>query len=81
MGFTERKLGRRDSAMGYYKAALSANPDNLLARSYMGQSFVETGDMELAAAQLTEIRTRGGRNTWPEVSLRLAMQSGQGFAY
>ncbi|MCF6443393.1 tetratricopeptide repeat protein [Nereida sp. MMG025] len=81
MGFTARKEGRMEDAMTFYKQALSINPDNLAARSYMGQAFVETGAVELAAAQLTEIRTRGGRGSWPEVSLRLAIENGQGFAY
>ena len=80
-GFTARKQGNTEQAMQYYRAALRANPDNLLARSYMGQGLVEAGLVQEARAQLTEIRARGGRGTWAEVSLRLALQSGQGFSY
>ena len=39
------------------------------------------GEMELAQAQLSEIRARGGRQTWPELSLRLAIQNGGTFSY
>ncbi|MDJ0823709.1 MAG: tetratricopeptide repeat protein [Paracoccaceae bacterium] len=80
-GFTARKAGDMDAAMGWYQAALDVNPDNLPARSYMGQGLVESGEIELARAQLSEIRARGGRGTWAEVSLRLTLQSGRGYAY
>lgn len=80
-GFTHRKAGRVDQGMAYYQAALKADPDNLLARSYMGQGLVMQGDMAAARAQLREIRARGGRETWPEVSLRQAIRTGQGFSY
>ncbi len=49
------------------------NPDNLLARSYMGQALVEQGQVDLALAQLSEIRMRGGRGTWAETSLTNAV--------
>lgn len=80
-GFTARKMGNMDAAMQHYSRALDINPNNILVRSYMGQAFVETGQYELAQVQLTEIRTRGGRGTWPEISLRLAIDSGKTFNY
>ncbi|WP_391481968.1 hypothetical protein [Nereida sp. NH-UV-3] len=81
LGFTHRKMGDASTGLAYYQKALAVNPDNLLARSYMGQGYVESGDIELASAQLTEIRTRGGRGTWAEISLRMALQNGQGYSY
>lgn len=80
-GFTHRKLGETDRAMDFYRAALRRNPDNLLARSYMAQGFVAEGALDLARAELREIRARGGRNTWAEASLRLAIEGGRGFDY
>ncbi|MCR9157794.1 MAG: hypothetical protein NXH80_11140 [Rhodobacteraceae bacterium] len=80
-GFTARKAGRMNDAYTWYTRALSANPNNLLARSYMGQWHVESGNIELARAELSEIRQRGGRSTWPEMSLRMAIQSGSGYSY
>ena len=80
-GFIARKTGNMDAAMEFYTAALAANADNILARSYMGQAFLSLGNRDAAQAQLTEIRQRGGRNTWAEASLDLALQSGKTFSY
>lgn len=81
-GFTARKLGDDDSALFHYQAALAIDPDNNLARSYMGQGMVDAGDLFGAQAQLREIRARDGRQTWPEVALRMAIDSrGMGASY
>ncbi|MBT8411080.1 MAG: hypothetical protein KJP02_04705, partial [Octadecabacter sp.] len=84
-GFTARKMGDMDAGMGYYRAALDVDPDNLLARSYMGQGLAERGDMAGAREQLSEIRARarlaGEGQTWSEVALRLAIESGTGPSY
>ncbi|MEM9582455.1 MAG: hypothetical protein AAGA08_05005 [Pseudomonadota bacterium] len=75
-GFIARKTGDMDAAMTYYAAALDANADNILARSYMGQGLVEAGDRAGAKLQLAEIRQRGGRETWAEYALKTALRSG-----
>lgn len=80
-GFAHRKAGRVELGMRYYNAALAADPDNLLARSYMGQGHVASGEMVLAQAQLTQIRMRGGRDSWAEASLVQAINSGVGPSY
>ena len=80
-GFVTRKSGDVSGGMAFYERALAINPDNLLARSYQGQAHVEAGEMILARAQLSEIRARGGRQTWAEVSLRLAIESGRTYNY
>lgn len=80
-GFVARKLGDQTGANKYYLAALAEDPNHLLARSYMGQGFVEAGDLDAARLQLSEIRQRGGRGTWPEFALRSALDSGKGFSY
>lgn len=80
-GFTARKKGDVEGAMAYYQAALAADPNNNLARSYMGQGMVEIGDFVGARAQLSEIRARDGRQTWPEIALRMAIDSGTGPSY
>lgn len=80
-GFAHRKLGETARGMAYYQAALTANPDNLLARSYLGQAYAEAGDMVLARTELSEIRARGGRGTWAETALRLTLETGRGTAY
>ncbi|MEM9757156.1 MAG: hypothetical protein AAF914_14230, partial [Pseudomonadota bacterium] len=64
-----------------YLAAIDANPDNLLVRSYMGQGLVTLGRVAEAQAQLVEIRMRGGAGTWPEESLAEALRTGQTYSY
>ncbi len=73
-GFANRKAGRPEIAMAFYRKALSIDPDFLLARSYMGQALAEQGDLEAATEQLLEIRARGGRNTWAYQALKQALQ-------
>ncbi len=80
-GFTHRKLGNVDAAMIFYDKALQQNPDNLLARSYLGQAHVVSGRLDLARAELTEIRDRGGEGGWPEASLEEAIRTGTTFNY
>lgn len=75
-GFTNRKLGNVDVAMNYYNRAISADANNLLARSYMGQGLVQQGDLEGARAQLVEIRDRGGKGTYAYDALYQALKSG-----
>ncbi len=80
-GFTARKLGNLEQANLYYEQALTVNPDNILARSYMGQGKVAEGDKVAAMTQLREIQARGGSGTWAEASLRNAIQSGTTYNY
>jgi Tfp pilus assembly protein PilF len=80
-GFTARKLGNLQLADMYYDQALTVNPDNILARSYMGQGKVAAGDKVAAMAQLREIQARGGAGTWAETSLRDAIQTGSTYNY
>lgn len=81
MGFTNRKMGNVDLAMDYYARALVVNPANVLARSYMGQGFVERGMLQEAMAELRAIRQHGGQGTWAEASLRKAIATGRTFDY
>lgn len=81
LGFTNRKLGNADLGMKYYRQAIARNPDNLLARSYMGQGLIEAGETEAALAQLREIQARGGTGQWPESSLRRALMTGVTYSY
>ena len=80
-GFLMRKTGRLEQAGEYYRSALNKNPNNLLVRSYMGQGFVEAGDLVAARGQHDEILARGGKGTWAEESLRKALSSGQTYRY
>lgn len=81
MGFATRKAGQVEAGRAYYEQALALNPDNILARSYMGQMMVELGEFDAAAEQLAEIRARGGAGTWAEASLAQALRSGKTWSY
>ncbi|KIN71868.1 tetratricopeptide repeat protein [Sulfitobacter guttiformis] len=79
LGFTNRKMGNTEAGMAYYNRALTVNPANVLARSYMGQGFVEEGNVTAAIEQLRQIRAHGGAGTWAEASLRTAIATGETF--
>ncbi len=80
-GFTHRKLGNAEAAMAAYEGALEINPDNILARSYMGQGFVAEGEIHLAYVQLQDIKARGGSGTWAAQSLETAIRTGATYSY
>ena len=80
-GFVNRKLGHTELGNEFYLQALAVNPDNILARSYMGQGMVEAGDLIAAREQLIEIRLRGGQGTWAEAALQTAIESGKTYSY
>ncbi len=79
-GFTNRKLGNQAEADQFYLAAIEANPDYILARSYYGQGLAAKGDLVGAEAQLVEIVQRGGQDTWAFASLERAI-GGEDFSY
>lgn len=80
-GFLARKAGRFDEGLVFYRAALTRNPDNLLARSYLGQGHAETGNLAAARAELAAIRARGGAGSWAETALAEAIRTGRGTSY
>ena len=73
LGYANRKAGRMELGMQYYKRAIQADENYILARSYMGQALVEQGRVEEARAQLVEIRDRGGEDTWAYRALLLSL--------
>lgn len=73
LGFANRKAGRIDIGMQYYRQALKINPNYIMARSYMGEALLLQGDREGARVQLVEIRDRGGENTWAYRALLQAL--------
>lgn len=81
LGFTNRKMGNKDVAMTYYARALARNPGNILARAYMGQGYVDDGNITAALEQLRAIRSHDGAGTWAEASLRTAIATGKSINY
>lgn len=63
LGYSHRKLGKMDEALGYYQAAIAQDPDFSLVREYLGEAYIQIGLLEQAREQLSEIeRICGGRS-------------------
>jgi Flp pilus assembly protein TadD len=52
MGFSLRKTGDYTTALTFYKKALDFDADHKGAREYLGELYVETGDLSKAREQL-----------------------------
>jgi tetratricopeptide (TPR) repeat protein len=57
MGFASRKLGRYDVALAYYREALTIDPHHLGATEYLGELYIQMGDMAHARTQLAQLDT------------------------
>ena len=55
LGFANRKLGRYDVAVSYYRQALAAAPQHKGATEYYGELMVERGDLAGAKAMLAKL--------------------------
>lgn len=58
IGFTTRKLGDVDKGITYYMKALARDPNLNIAREYLGEGYLQKGDLASAKAQLAEIAKR-----------------------
>lgn len=76
-GFILRQRGDMGGALALYAAALRADPDYILARSYMGMGLAQMGHRGAARSQLEQIAARGGADTWAYRALAAAL-SGKG---
>jgi len=61
LGYAHRKSGRIGVGLGYYQEALVNNPDATLTREYMGEAYLQLGDLAGAQQQLAEIGKRAGK--------------------
>jgi Flp pilus assembly protein TadD len=55
LGFTLRKTGDYKTALTYYTKALEMQPDHKAAHEYLGELYIETGDMAKANDQLATL--------------------------
>ena len=55
LGLTLRKTGDLKTSLAYYTKALDLRPDYRAAREYLGELFVEMGDMAKAKDQLAAL--------------------------
>jgi len=79
--FAHGSAGAFDTALPIYNAALAVDPDNLLARAYMGLALIALDRMEDAARQLQEIRMRGGYGSSPDQVLSTGLAAGAPVGY
>jgi Tetratricopeptide repeat len=61
LGYSHRKQGRIMVGLGYYREALHNDPEYVPAREYMGEAYLQLGDIASARGQLTEIEKRCGK--------------------
>lgn len=54
-GFANRKMGLSAKAYIFYQAALTVDPNHRGANEYLGEFFVETGDLPAAKDQLAKL--------------------------
>lgn len=55
LGFTLRKTGDYQTSYAYYTKALELEPNHKAAREYLGELYVETGQMDKAKEQLAAL--------------------------
>jgi len=60
IGFSTRKLGDVDKGITFYKKALALDPNYNIAREYLGEGYLQKGDLKSAKQQLAEISKRCG---------------------
>lgn len=70
LGYSHRKQGRVLVGLGYYQEALSLSPDYSQAREYMGEAYLQMGNLAGAEQQLAEIEKRCGRGCAEFTELR-----------
>jgi Flp pilus assembly protein TadD len=56
IGFTLRKTGDFKTSLTYYTKALELQPDHKAAREYLGELYIETGDMAKAEEQVSVLK-------------------------
>ncbi len=62
LGYANRKLGKIDEGIKYYHKALKIDANFNQARQYLGEGYLQKGDLKNAQGQLEEIAKRCGTN-------------------
>jgi tetratricopeptide (TPR) repeat protein len=75
-GYSNRKAGRLEIGITYYRKALAIDPNFVLAREYLGEGYVEAGKIDLAQIELNEIKNRAGINSEEYKDLEKAITTG-----
>lgn len=75
-GYSNRKAGRLEIGITYYRKALAIDPNFVLAREYLGEGYVAAGRIDLAKLELNEIKTRAGTGSEEYQDLSKAIATG-----
>jgi tetratricopeptide (TPR) repeat protein len=75
-GYSNRKAGRLEIGITYYRKALAIDPNFVLAREYLGEGYVAAGKIDLAQIQLSEIKNRAGVDSEEYKDLSKAITTG-----
>ncbi len=79
-GYSNRKAGRLEIGITYYRKALAIDPNFVLAREYLGEGYVAAGRIDLAKIELDEIKARAGVNSEEYRDLAKAIATGAAVA-
>ncbi len=55
LGFSQRKLKKFDQALGAYQKALAIDPEHRGANEYLGELYLQTGDLAKAKERLKKL--------------------------
>jgi len=75
-GYSNRKAGRLEIGITYYRKALAIDPNFVLAREYLGEGYVAAGRIDLAKLELNEIKNRAGAASEEYLDLSKAITTG-----
>ena len=75
-GYSNRKAGRLEIGITYYRKALAIDPNFVLAREYLGEGYVAAGRIDLAQIELNEIKNRAGVDSEEYKDLSKAITTG-----
>ena len=56
-GFANRKLGNYETALSFYQQALAVDDNHKGANEYLGEYYIEQGQMTLAQNQLSKLES------------------------
>jgi tetratricopeptide (TPR) repeat protein len=73
LGYAHGKAGHLRVGLGYYEEALQVDPNDALAREYLGETELQMGEVVAAKVQLDEIEKRCGRDCEEYRSLAAAI--------
>lgn len=77
IGYANRKAGRLDIGITYYRRALAIDPNFNLAREYLGEGYIAAGRIDLAMNELAAIAKSCGTACEEYKDLSAAITSAQ----